>query len=1136
MEDDAPTRSVDIQLNSELVTIDLDNLDPDPADVLDLLTESHAQTSAWTRLVAEYWKQGFLEASEKMARAAIADAESQGNERSLPPIYTLLANLQVAQARAAPKFILRDATADILSDVKIKDDFHTEAANSLNKAQETDTNAELNPTLNFLTRGIQQLATRSMDDALRSFESVLMSKPTNVIALMGKGRILYARRNYIQALTTFQHVLRLSPSCRPDPRVGIGLCLWALGKHSKAKDAWERSLEVNPTWSTRVLLAIAFLNESKKDGLTASQLQEAYTSGFRHIERAWKESKHTSAAAANILSELTLQKGQTERATKLAERTIQFADTLTLVTEGYVHAGRLSQMAGKFAPALKHYQAAMDGQKKNIIANIGHALLKIDLGDYTGAIHTLDTLTNAIKPQECIEATAILASLKSITRVELSAADNDKERLKARELYERVLRALEGQPKSKISKVISEDMEMFVEIASLWQRENLEKAGAALQRATKIAQNSGTSAEVRLLNNYGVVRQLGQYYEEARNYFETALTVSAGLPNEDDSNTTILYNLARAYEELKEEDLAKDAYAKLLNRHPEYVDAKVRQAHMLDEVRKGNEAHDLLKQALSANGSNLNLRAYYTYFLIHSHHNKPAKDFVFGTLKEHDKHDVYSLCAAGLILYQQARESRESSSKGQEERKQNFRRSAEFYEKALYLDPSCAFAAQGLAILTAEDAMGDGKSGPQMAQRNARDALDVFSKVRESMHDGNVYFNIGHCHYASDDYDRAIENYETASRFFEGLNVSVLLCLCRSWYAKGMKDQSYKAMQTALGYGQKALRLTPNDKAIVYNIAMIQQKAAEMMFTLDVTKRKLADLKHVIDQAAHAQKLFASLASDKGQTPYSTDIADQRRKYGENMLRKGQEHLAAQRTHEEKDEQKRSAAREHLRAEQERRAAEEHERSEAERRAQIDLADKRRAETARNLAWLQARAQLDLSDDEEKEKGKKGKRSKKEKPAPVSGDEEGGDKPSKRRRRLKRKNGNAVDAGEDEETTEKPAKRKRTKKVLRDDDDDEPAPADGSEHADGSVPPDVGLDAPPAPATKGRGGKVYKSKATISDSEDDEPMSPVKPEVDGEQRVDDAKMEEEEAEERVDDGPADMVDAPMEDVRAEKEE
>jgi RNA polymerase-associated protein CTR9 len=46
-------------------------------------------------------------------------------------------------------------------------------------------------------------------------------------------------------------------------------------------------------------------------------------------------------------------------------------------------------------------------------------------------------------------------------------------------------------------------------------------------------------------------------------------------------------------------------------------------------------------------------------------------------------------------------------------------------------------------------------------------------------------------------------------------------------------------------------------------------------------------------------RLFASLANDKSHgLPYNRDIADQRRKYGDIMLRKADEHLVAQRKYE----------------------------------------------------------------------------------------------------------------------------------------------------------------------------------------------------------------------------------------------
>ena len=46
-------------------------------------------------------------------------------------------------------------------------------------------------------------------------------------------------------------------------------------------------------------------------------------------------------------------------------------------------------------------------------------------------------------------------------------------------------------------------------------------------------------------------------------------------------------------------------------------------------------------------------------------------------------------------------------------------------------------------------------------------------------------------------------------------------------------------------------------------------------------------------------RLFASLANDKSHgLPYNRDIADQRRKYGDIMLRRADEHLVAQRQYE----------------------------------------------------------------------------------------------------------------------------------------------------------------------------------------------------------------------------------------------
>jgi RNA polymerase-associated protein CTR9 len=70
--DVAPERSIEIALGTqEVITIDLDDLDPNPGDVLDLLKEGNCKIWLWTKLAGEYWRRGYLEAAEKIANAAI---------------------------------------------------------------------------------------------------------------------------------------------------------------------------------------------------------------------------------------------------------------------------------------------------------------------------------------------------------------------------------------------------------------------------------------------------------------------------------------------------------------------------------------------------------------------------------------------------------------------------------------------------------------------------------------------------------------------------------------------------------------------------------------------------------------------------------------------------------------------------------------------------------------------------------------------------------------------------------------------------------------------------------------------------------------------------------------------------------
>lgn len=74
---------------------------------------------------------------------------------------------------------------------------------------------------------------------------------------------------------------------------------------------------------------------------------------------------------------------------KLAERTIQFADTLTILTDGYIKAGRVSHAQGSILDATRHFTEATKTPTMNAIAAIGLAQIQLKAGEIIPSARTL---------------------------------------------------------------------------------------------------------------------------------------------------------------------------------------------------------------------------------------------------------------------------------------------------------------------------------------------------------------------------------------------------------------------------------------------------------------------------------------------------------------------------------------------------------------------------------------------------------------------------------------------------------------------------------------------------------------------------------------------------------------------------
>ena len=122
---------------------------------------------------------------------------------------------------------------------------------------------------------------------------------------------------------------------------------------------------------------------------------------------------------------------------------------------------------------------------------------------------------------------------------------------------------------------------------------------------------------------------------------------------------------------------------------------------------------------------------------------------------QYDKHDKYALTGMGNIFLQSAREMRRETDQDKDKRSKQYQRAVEFYDKALQLDPQNAYAAQGLGIIMVEE------------KKDFSTAIQIFSKVKESIKDSSVYMNLGHVFCEVKQYARAIECVSTQQSSYD---------------------------------------------------------------------------------------------------------------------------------------------------------------------------------------------------------------------------------------------------------------------------------------------------------------------------------------------------------------------------------
>ncbi|KAI4137830.1 MAG: hypothetical protein L6R39_007072 [Caloplaca ligustica] len=1050
---DIPVSGLDAE---EAVEVNLEELLDDPTELCTLLEQEGVGKHYWMVIALAYAKQAKVDHAIEILSKGLGTL-SRGNPKEKLGPLSLTCWLYLWKSREAPRVVPDGQSA---GETRLKDYYLQAATGSLNEA------SRINPAFPplFLARGVLYLLRASLQppskaaapgapdlsdrvetlkQSIKCFEDALrVSSGRNMMATLGRARAYFSLGKYAEALDGYQEVLTKMPHLQdPDPRIGVGCCLWQLGHKDEAKEAWERALEINPDSKiANILLGLFYIHDSSHYATTDPAFGPIYKKAMTvYTQKAFKLDKELPLTCATFGSYFMMRKSWAT-VDSLARKAIELTDVNAVASDGWYLLARKEHYQDRpdLPRASDYYQKADlargGGDKGYLPARFGLVQIQILQRDFDGAKFRLEKI---IQQSKSIEAMMILGALyaEDVFRSQASGLKEDKsaEVKKAVALLEAVRLAWKD-PQRKLPP----DSSVLVYLARLYETEQPEKALQCLQQVEQMAMNDMPDKEPpdgldddeawkgklreqlspQLLNDIGCFHYHAEKFDQAREFFQTALSACVKAGEKDDGIdtdalvTTISYNLARTYEAAGQLDEAKQVYEGLLARHDDYTDARTRLAYIELRQNPSDEGPKAMAALYETESSNLEVRSLFGWYLSKSKRRAAniAEDqeqrHYKHTLQHYDKHDRYSLTGMGNLYLTTAREMRRDTDQDKDKRRKTYEKAVEFYDKALQLDPRNAYAAQGIAIALVED------------KKDLTAAVQLFCKIRDTVKEPSVFVNLGHVFTELKQYSRSIESYEAALSH-RASDPQILACLGRVWLLKGKLDKSPSAMKTSLSYSHRALDIAPQQIHFQFNIAFVQIQLAQLLYTLPETQRTLDDVIKASEGLEEAIASLTEIAASKN-PPYPRHDIEQRANMGRNTMRRQLERaIQSQREFEEKNAAKLAEARELREVEMRRREEERKQVAEAREEEKRKIREERdkMAQLSRELAEKRAEEERRREDAEytQDSEGERVKRSKKKKAAAA------------KRKKKGEGSGSETEVGDDGEVGAKKSTRRKKK-------------------------------------------------------------------------------------------------------------
>ncbi|CAR24608.1 Ctr9p [Lachancea thermotolerans CBS 6340] len=1005
---------IPLKESEEVVSIDLQNdLPEDPNDLKTLLVEENSDKEHWLTIAIAYSNQGMIKeciSLVKMALEVFQGPQSASLHTCLTWAYLKLAKEQTGAESE-------------------REDSLTQSEHHLKEAITFD------PTWvgNMLATIDLYYQRRQYDKALETSEIFVktiyaedqrqgrQSKP-NVMFLLVRAKLFYQKRNYNVSLRLFQELLVLNPVLQPDPRIGIGMCFWQLKDYKMAIRSWKRSLELNPSNANiKILILLGEFHKAFTDSEDDESFRNNYMNALQQLDGIFATNKQNPVLLV-LYETYCYLKGDFSKVIDIHEKKIiplTPGVSNTVLSESSFWCGRAYYSLREPRRAFQHFQDSLKANEENLLARFGLGQTQIQNKLVEESILTFENLYAT--HENIQELNYILGLLYSGKCLDAKSRQSIPPNGRAK-LLEKAITYMEKYVKlTKAKKNQLVVLKAYTVLSELYHLQNSYKQSLeCLSRVVEQLSMAGNKiVPLEIYNNLGCFHFINGDWEEARSCFEKSSKV---LDSDSSAPTaiTIQFNKTRVSESDDSEN-AEHGYEAILNAHPDYVHARIRCLYLKFMSTKSAELAPQMDKLLQQHSSDLDVRSFYSWFLK-SHATTNANDKSENletshnreTLTKYDSHDSYALISLANLYVTIGRETKRSSSaKEQEKSRQSFVKAVQLFQKVLQVDAYNVFAAQGLAIIFAENK----RYGP---------ALEILRKVRDSLDNESVHINLGHCLLEMQEYAKAIENYEIALKKFTNEESRPLLLnlLGRAWYSRGIRERSLECFEKSLDYAQQALTAETEKKnskmvqSVKFNVALLHFQIAETL------RRSVPKLRTVDKLEAARAGLETALGllkelMDQKATIMPIEELDQRVQLGETTMKSALERCIAEQTeYEEKVSEKLALARKlqeenELKEQEQRKKLEEQERV---RRAQQTQEFSKLQEEARKL--MDERAEFSAAEQE------------RELNPPQSGDEDEDAAAGKKKKRAKR-----AKKTDDAKQTPKQKKR-RTKAVLEDEEDE----------------------------------------------------------------------------------------------------